>query len=216
MADSTKQRTRSRVIDQLRQGPRTVDQLAMALGLTDNAIRVHLSALEQEGVVRQEGVRRSGSAGKPAVIYNIAPEAEVAFSRVYAPVLGTLVDSLGERLTRSELEQVFREVGRRLGEAQTAPTGNLAKRVRTVSALLNQLGALTTVEADNGHVVLRGSACPLSVAVSRRHEVCLAVEELLVVLTGARVERQCRYHNRPACQFQLSELDRPDNSAALH
>jgi predicted ArsR family transcriptional regulator len=205
MADAPKLRTRARVVDQLRQGPCTVDQLAVALGLTDNAIRAHLAALEQEGVVRQEGVRRSGSAGKPAVIYGISPAAEVAFSRVYAPVLAALVDSLSERFTRAELEQVLRIVGRRLGEAQAAPAGNLARRVRAVSVLLNGLGAVTTVETKNSHVVLHGASCPLAVAVSRRHEVCLAVEELLAVLIGARVERQCQYHDRPVCQFELSE-----------
>ncbi len=200
-----REKTRARVIDLLRRGQRTVEELALELGLTDNAVRMHLAALEQEGVVTPAGVRRSGTAGKPAVIYQIEPEAEVGFSKVYAPVLATLVEALAERLTPAELEEVFREVGRRMAALQTAPTGNLPKRVRAISALLNQLGAVTTVEAQDGVAVLRGASCPLAVAVSRRPEVCKAVEELLAVLVGARVEQQCSYGGRPACCFQLSE-----------
>jgi predicted ArsR family transcriptional regulator len=200
-----KERTRARVIQQLRLGQRTVDELALELGLTDNAIRAHLGALETSGVVEQVGVRRSGSAGKPAVIYRITADAEVSFSRVYAPVLATLVESLADRLNTAELEAVLRDVGRRLAEAQAAPVGNLGKRVRAVSVLLNQLGALTSVESRNGSAVMKGAACPLGVAVDRRKEVCCAVEELLAVLIGAEVVRRCDYQGYPACRFELTE-----------
>jgi predicted ArsR family transcriptional regulator len=97
--DTQKQKTRARVIELLRGGRKTVDELAAALGLTDNAVRMHLAGLERAGLVRAEGVRRSGMAGKPATIYEIAPEAEPGFSRAYAPVLATLVEVLGDRLT---------------------------------------------------------------------------------------------------------------------
>jgi predicted ArsR family transcriptional regulator len=50
--------TRGRVLAHLRRGPATVEELAQALGLTDNAIRPHLTALERDGLVRQTGVRR--------------------------------------------------------------------------------------------------------------------------------------------------------------
>ena len=41
--------------------------MAAALGLTDNAVRAHLTALERDGVVNAGGVRRAGTAGKPAM-----------------------------------------------------------------------------------------------------------------------------------------------------
>src|SRR5688500_11480079 len=101
-----KEKTRSRVIDLLRRDQRTVDELARALDVTDNAVRMHLDALEREGLVRHAGVRRSGHAGKPATIYEINADAEHGFSRVYAPVLGAMIDALGERLSGPELEAV--------------------------------------------------------------------------------------------------------------
>src|SRR5687767_5032203 len=114
-----KRKTRARVIDLLRRGQHTVDELARALQLTDNAVRMHLSALEREGVVCSEGVRRSGTAGKPATIYCIAPQAEIGFSHAYAPVLASLLDTLGQHLTGDELDSVLRSAGRKLGETQT-------------------------------------------------------------------------------------------------
>ena len=52
--------TRGRLIALLRRDTRTVDDLASALNLTDNAVRAHLAALERDGIVRQCGVRRDG------------------------------------------------------------------------------------------------------------------------------------------------------------
>src|ERR671921_321324 len=76
--------TRGQMVALLRRGARTVEDLARTLGLTDNAIRNHLATLERDGIVRQEGVRRGPRAGKPAVVYELHPDAEPFFSKAYA------------------------------------------------------------------------------------------------------------------------------------
>src|SRR5207253_7380278 len=50
--------TRGRVAALLRCEGRTVEELAQALDLTDNAVRAHLAILERDDLVRQAGVRR--------------------------------------------------------------------------------------------------------------------------------------------------------------
>ena len=49
--------TRGQVLALLRRGPRTIDEMAAALGLTDNAIRAHVAALERDALVLRRGVR---------------------------------------------------------------------------------------------------------------------------------------------------------------
>jgi predicted ArsR family transcriptional regulator len=65
--------TRGQVTALLRQGERTVEELAQALVLTDNAVRAHLVTLERDGLVRQAGLRRGLS--KPAYAYALTPAA---------------------------------------------------------------------------------------------------------------------------------------------
>jgi predicted ArsR family transcriptional regulator len=167
---------------------------------------MHLAGLERSGLVRAEGVRRSGMAGKPATIYEIAPEAEPGFSRAYAPVLAALVDVLGEEMEEVELEGVMRAVGRRLASGQTPPTGNLQKRVKAAAAAMDQLGAVTSVESANGSgVIMHGTGCPLGVAVKENPLVCRAVRELLSVLVDADVREICDHGDRPSCRFQFTE-----------
>src|SRR3982750_1281740 len=119
--------TRGQVVGLLRRGASTVGELARSLGLTDNAIRSHLSSLERDGLVRQEGVRRGPGAGKPASVYEIHPEAEPLFSRAYAPVLSALLDELSAQLPAERRDELMQALGRRLAAgAGRAPTGDLA------------------------------------------------------------------------------------------
>jgi predicted ArsR family transcriptional regulator len=104
--------TRGRIIQLLRRGSRTVTELAEALGLTDNAIRTQLTALERDGLARPSGTRPGTR--KPNIIYGLTPEAERLFPKMYAPILRQLLDVLTERLPRKKLEEAVREVGHRM------------------------------------------------------------------------------------------------------
>src|SRR3954468_15545015 len=94
--------TRGKIIALLRRGRATVEELAAALRVTDNAVRPQLQLLEQEGIVRATGTRPSVGAGKPATTYEIAPVAEAALSSAYAPVLTALLEALAQRMPANE------------------------------------------------------------------------------------------------------------------
>jgi predicted ArsR family transcriptional regulator len=195
--------TRGRVIVQLRRSPSAVEELARGLGLTDNAIRAHLTTLERDGLVRQAGTRRGPGAGKPAVIYELAPEAETRLSRAYAPVLTALLEELTGRLAPAQTEALLLAVGQRLGTTAPHRTGTVEERVRGAAALLNQLGGDASVESDSAGFRIRGCGCPLSAAVARRPEACRAVEGLLSEVIGVPVVQCCEHGPRPRCCFTI-------------
>ncbi len=194
--------TKGRIVDLLRQGVDTVDELAARLELTDNAVRLHLATLERDGVVRASGVRRGGGVGKPATLYEITPAAEPTFSRAYLPLLSALLEALGDRLGVRELRALMRDVGRRLGAGQPGVEGDARARAELASQVLNSLGGLTRVEAaPDGTARVRGCGCPLSVAVEKREEVCVAVQTMLREVTGSEVKEHCDRSGKPQCQF---------------
>jgi predicted ArsR family transcriptional regulator len=202
------ERTRGRVVALLRQRGMTTDELAEALGLTDNAIRAHLATLERDGFVEARGERRDGRVGKPATVYHIAPDAEPLFSRAYLPLLTSLLAALGDRLSKEELEGLLAEVGSRIAASVRQPSGDLRQRVHAASKLLNDLGGLSSVEeVDHGKgYVLQSHGCPLGVAVSERPEVCEALVTLLSKLTGADVRSCCKRSGRPSCCFEVQPV----------
>ena len=200
--------TRGRVAALIRRGPRTVEELAQALGLTDNAIRSHLSTLERDGLVRQDGVRRGQGAGKPATLYELDPEAEPLFSRAYAPVMAALVEEIAEQLPEDRREMLMQGLGRRLAASiGRAPRGSLGARVDAAAELLNSLGGVAEVERGDGTLVIRGcGGCPLSAATAHGPELCRALGALLTEYVGAPVTECCDRGERPRCHFEVRSV----------
>jgi predicted ArsR family transcriptional regulator len=195
--------TRGRVVALLRRGERSVEELAQALGLTDNAVRAQLALLEREGVVRSVGIRRDGTVGKPATLYGVAPAASSLFSSAYAPLLSALLAELGERMPPRQLVAVLRKAGRRL--APTLPAGaSFDDRARASAAFLAALGADADLVQTSAGYEIRGHGCVLADAVATCPATCHAVEELLSEVTGTTVRERCDRANQPQCRFMIS------------
>jgi predicted ArsR family transcriptional regulator len=195
--------TRGRVVALLRRGDRSVEELAQALGLTDNAVRAQLTLLEREGVVRSVGIRRDGTVGKPATLYGVAPDASALFSSAYAPLLSAVLAELGERMAPRQLDTVLRSAGRRLAPA--LPAGStFDDRARASAAFLAALGAdADLVQTSDGYEI-RGHGCVLSDAVVSCPATCNAIEELLSEVTGTTVRERCDRAHQPHCRFIIS------------
>ena len=198
--------TRGQILTLIRRGRQTVDELAAALDLTDNAVRNHLATLERDSLIQQAGVRRTSGAGKPAILYQLHPDAEVLFSRAYPAVLTTVIDSFVKACPPDQLDEVLRDTGRQLAQhAGGRATGSLENRVRAAAAVLTALGGDVGVTREEGALQIRGSGCPLSATVSKHPELCRAVETLIAEVTGAPTRSCCEHGARPRCCFAIGE-----------
>ncbi len=191
--------TRGKIVTLLRRASRTVEELAQALDLTDNAVRAQLAALERDGLVQQSGRRRSSS--KPASLYNLTPAAEELFSKAYGPVLRQLLDELNERMTASEVEEILRSTGRRLAAQWPIPRGELHTRLEAAVSVLNALGGLAELERRNGTYAIQGYSCPLAAVVPGHPEVCRLAGSLLTELVGVPVQECCNSSETAQCCF---------------
>lgn len=200
--------TRGRIVAHLRRDASTVDELARAVGMTDNAVRSHLTVLERDGMVRQEGVRRGVGAGKPAVLYALDPGAEPLLSRAYPPVLSAVLGVLVEELPPRRADAILRQVGKRLAEsAGGQAAGDVRERVDAAARALVELGGDAEVIEDDDGLTIRGYGCPLSVAVACRPEVCVAVETLVSEIAGVPARECCDHGERPRCCFRVDSAD---------
>ena len=199
----TSDRTRGRLLTLLREGSWTVDDLADHLGLTDNAVRFHLDALEKAGAVEKSGVRRLG-VGQPAVLYSLSTSGDEAFSKAYAPVLLATLAELRERMTPPELMRLLKRIGQRLARGAGSLSGSLGTRASRASQLLNDLGGVTVVEKKTDGYTIIGRACPLARAVEEDHCVCAAVTSLVADVVGAEVVERCDRSGRPKCRFDIT------------
>lgn len=195
--------TRGRLITLIRRGVSTVEELAADLGVTDNAVRAQLQTLENAGVIRAAGTRQGSGAGKPATLYEIAPDAEASLSAAYPPVLAALLESLAHRLPPGDVDDILRDTGRRLAQAGPGGRRSLETRVRAAAAMLTSLGAEIDVERTANGFVLRGYACPLAAVVRAEPRACHVVEELVSALVHAPVRECCDRTATARCRFEV-------------
>jgi predicted ArsR family transcriptional regulator len=195
------QGTSGLILKLLRQGPKTVDELARALDLTRTAVRAQLSSLIRDELVEHRESRRGAS--KPSHVYGVTTQAELVFSRAYVPILTQLLHALAGRMAPAEFDSVMRQVGRGVMEGRARPRGTLGERAAGASALLNDLGGLTEISEEAGGYVIRSHGCPLAAATADHPEVCNALESLLSEFVGASVTKCCERYNRERCCFEI-------------
>jgi predicted ArsR family transcriptional regulator len=193
--------TRGQLIALLRRDIQTVEDLATALQLTDNAVRAHLATLERDGLVRQAGVRRSGGSGKPAYIYELTPEAERLFPRRYADVLDEVLGALEGRLAPNLVETLLRASGSHLASRYPAADGPVAARLENAAAALNQLGGLAAVEQRDDQLLIQGYSCPLAALAPNHPEVCRLAETFASDVAGLPLRESCERGPIPRCRF---------------
>jgi predicted ArsR family transcriptional regulator len=200
------QNTRGRLIALLRRSPHTVEELATALGVTDNAVRAQLVTLERDGMVRQHGLRRGS--GKPSFSYALRSDFEPLLSKAYIPMLVRLLRGMGERLPASQMTDLLNEVGQAWAGELPRLSGDLRSRVVAASNLLNELGGVTEIEQDHRCLVIRGYSCPLALAVRENRGVCVAVQALLSRYLGENVVEHCdREGERVQCRFEVQSSE---------
>src|SRR3954469_8585357 len=132
--------TRGKILDLLRPKDQTVNQLAAALNLTDNAVRAHLLSLERDGLIIQSGTQAGFR--KPHATYALAAEAEQISPKAYGPVLDVILTVFSKKLTPAELRAALREVGRTIASKhlpQLAAKDREA-RIDAALALLKEMG----------------------------------------------------------------------------
>jgi predicted ArsR family transcriptional regulator len=187
----------------LRSSACTVDELAVKLNLTDNAVRAHLATLERDGLVRQSGLRRG--LRKPHFTYVLTEQADRLFPKAYDALLNQLIAVLKNRLQPDEIEGVLREVGRAVAADMPAGTnGSIENRVQNALRVLEAIGGAAAVEKDGDKIVIASNSCPLAAAVSVHPEVCRLAETLVAEIVKAPVEEQCNREGRPKCRFEIS------------
>jgi predicted ArsR family transcriptional regulator len=202
--------TKGRIVSLLRGAGRTVNDLAEALALTDNAVRAQLTALERDGLVQKRGVRRG--LRKPHQEYELTAEAEHLFPKPYAPVLSQVLAVLKQRLRPEAIEGILRDVGRRLGADRPVPTegDGLERRVQAAAKAFGELGGLPHVERSNGRFTLCSASCPLSAVSATHPEVCQLGQALVSQIVGVPVHERCIRGSSPHCCFEIGSPEGSD------
>lgn len=194
--------TRGQVVQLLRRGEATVNDLARELELTDNAVRAHLTSLERDGLVRQSG-KRPG-VRKPEALFALTPAAEQLFPKSYHVLIRQLLNVIGDRLSSAEIKELLEEAGRNIAAQQPKPSPDAThqEHLARILALVRDLGGLAETNSENPHEIV-GFSCPVGDVAKEHPEICTLIQSLLSEATGLSIREKCDRSSRPRCIFEI-------------
>ena len=197
--------------------PLTAHELGEQFGLTANALRRHLKALEEDGLVRYE--RDVRGVGAPVFAYSLTTGGEALFPRSYVQVLATALEALrthtGEQAVEAVLEAEWRRLADEAGPVLEALP--LEERVPLVAELLTAKGYMAEVVStlperivDEGaseapRVTLRIHNCAMREIAERFPQACAVEEKFVERLLGVPLVRQAhRLGGCGHCEYGVS------------
>jgi DeoR family transcriptional regulator, suf operon transcriptional repressor len=194
--------TRGRIMSLLRQSNRTVNEIAVALGLADNTVRAHLSSLERDGLIVQTGT--TPGTRKPHYAYALTTAGEWLFLESCHPLMGCLLTALAAQLPLQERQQVLSHAGRGLAQVvgPQTPAESPAVRLEEAVAALQQLGGLAELRPGEQPAIV-GRKCPFAPIVAEHSDICQVTEALLAQLTGLSVRQVCTPQGQTQCRFHV-------------
>lgn len=193
--------TRAEIVTMLRDEPCSVSTIATYLGISEVAVRRHLSVLGEDGLVSgaaERGPRR----GRPAVRYHLTDRGRRLFADRSGEVATDLLTYLDEQSGHDAVTDFLRwrqeRVRARYASALAAAEEAGEDRVARLADLLTEDGFPSRVEQqpqDEGaqgdtHLVLTQGHCAIRDVAEAHPVVCELEAEMFADLLGVEVERQ--------------------------
>src|SRR3989304_1249816 len=160
--------TRTKVVEILRRGESTIDELTQVLDLAPATVRRHLDILQRDGFVGVRPVRRE--TGRPHYVFSLTDLAEDLLPHHFLRLTRRLLEAGAPPLFERLAEGLARTYGSRVSGV------SLAERLdQAVAALAEEGLTFEVVPKDEGAYLLLGSECPCRLVTDgpagpRRHD----------------------------------------------
>lgn len=180
-----------------------VDTVSTALGISRNAVRQHLAALERDGFVARGDTKPTGR--RPEQLYVLTPRGRELFPRRYDAFADLMIEEVAAAAGPEGLTRLMTRMGEkaaqdlRLGSASTS-LPELGRRLATV-----MLEVGYEAEAGSGAEVVAHN-CVFHHLAERFPQVCDFDLAFMRTATGAEIDHsECMVRGGKVCRFQLKK-----------
>lgn len=184
----------------------TADELCVHLEITRNAVRQHLAALENDGLLARGITRASG--GRPEQLYVLTDKGKECFPRHYAWFAQLLIDSVQQEAGSDGLSDRLTKMGNQVGKQLKTQFPELITReekVKKLSELMEQLGYDARGVIDGGNDLIEADNCVFHAIALKNTNICQFDLALLSTFTDSSVEHQkCMAKNDNICRFKFT------------
>jgi predicted ArsR family transcriptional regulator len=204
--------SKRQIVERLKRAEATAPELAVALQLTEAAVRQHLDALAENGLVTSHARPREGR-GRPPTVWTLTDLAQDLFPDRHDDLTVELIDAVRSALGDEGLDRVIEaRHGVQLDAYRRAipKRGALRDRVEALARVRTAEGYVAEVvdDPDGRGVVLVEHHCPICTAATSCPGLCRSELELFREVLGPKVtvertqhvlagDRRCAYRIAP-------------------
>lgn len=204
------------IVDRLKQdGPTRADALANHLGISAMAVRQHLYALQEQGLVGYaESAPEAQSVGRPAKLWHLTEQADRFFPDGHADLTVGLIQNMATAFGPAGMQKLLdaRAAEQIADYRNRVPKrASLRRRLEALAEIRTQEGYMAQVledDADDNAMLLVENHCPICFAAKACTGLCGTELQIFQAVLGPRVNiertehivtgaRRCAYRVRP-------------------
>lgn len=187
----------------------TADELSVLLAITRNAVRQHLAALENDGLVKKGVTRASG--GRPEQLYVLTDKGNECFPRHYVWFAQLLLQSVQQESGAEGLGERLRTMGAQVGKQLRVQHPELVSRgekTQKLSEIMDQLGYNARSASGEKVEVIEADNCVFHTLALMNPIICQFDLALLSAFTDSTVDHQeCMAKGGHICRFKFNAKD---------
>lgn len=187
----------------------TVDELALTLNISRNAVAQHLANLDGMGLVTNTVQQSTG--GRPSKLYKLSAAGGELFPRHYDLFANMLIQLLAEDVGESKLRSYMSQLGNLIAakyQRQIKAKHTRTEQIEELVGIMTNLGYKAhTVNDDDGLTEIVAFNCVFHQLAAKCHAVCdLDTTLISSSLDGASVKhKECIVRGGNACRFSISK-----------
>ena len=208
ISDNDKQQTRDIILHAIKEtNEATVEDLALAAGVSPVTVRHHLNSLQAEALLTARSVRRK--VGRPYYVYSLTEKGHELFPHKYARLSTRLLDELKARFPKEVVNDIFIGVVRRIVTDQQANFEQMPfeQKLDYLVELLGKEGFLARWEKQGNAYHVIEYSCPYTAVGQEHREVCNLDTNLIIAVLGDNNVQQhsCMLAGDSCCQFTVTK-----------
>lgn len=208
---TVKTSTKDRILTLLKKEAQlTVSQLSSSLGITEMAVRKHLTTIERDGLLEIEEVRQP--MGRPLQVYSLSSKAQQAFPNNYENLTVDFLHDLKELHGEDTIDYLLEKRSERLKNSYLPTMENKEpqQKVETLRNIQDKKGYMAdfTKIDDNTYELIEYN-CPISAVANNFKKACACETDLFKEVLGTNDVKRitCKADNDHHCRFLIKFKD---------
>ncbi|MDR3614304.1 MAG: MarR family transcriptional regulator [Candidatus Obscuribacterales bacterium] len=191
-----------------RGGEMTVGELVGLLNITSMAVRRHLTALQQDGLVESRVEKQSR--GRPTFKFRLTEKSESLFPSGVQGLAIDLLDIVFEQSGSKGVMDLLERRNAKMAERLRSRVENLpiAERVIEVSKIFSENGYMTESKPlEDGNFIIFQRHCAVHDLANQYRQICVLEPKLMEDLLGLKVTRE-KYMMKddPVCAYLVHAI----------